>query len=381
MLPEGAGMSHSNVAGTPRLARRVRSQPWREHLRRIGFKNSADADWMGADLFGTRVLADPLPEGGFELLMQRQDPRTVLLPGGPRLPGGLDELQIREEVWNQVRRTLPTERSADLAAALRPDLATATHRALAALDAGTYRRFIDVQALAAHGSHYRYGTSTSAERTSAEVTAVQTRDPDVSARLASEHPDPEIRAMAAANPACPAAVLLRCAENELVGVVRRALLAQSSRSTGLTEVLTLNTLTRGPLDHELVLLLLHTEVVVEYEAALMSHVLSADPSARLAAAQAATSASPHRRDPLHEQLLLSARRVPYALSLIYVVLGDQGLEDRDRVRWLTQHPHPKIRALFGYYLQHNPNPGGRSNGAPAPGTASASDRAPRGGGL
>ncbi len=342
--PSGTG------SGTLRPARDA-EQPWRGHLRRIGFIDGPGGGQMVTQFFGTQVFADPLPEGGFELSRQRHDPRTLLLPGGPRLPGDLDELQIREEVWNQVRRTLPTGQLADLAAVLRPDLVTATRRALSAMTEGSYRRFIDFKTLSIHGPQYRYGTGVSAERTAAEITAEHTRDPDVVTQLAAEHPDPEIRALAVGNRACPPTVLLRCAENEVTGMVRRALLAQSSRATGLITVLTRNVLTRGPLDHNMTLrLLLHHECGEEYQAALMGHVLSAGPCFRLLAAREATSALPHRRDLVHERLLLGARRVPHTLTMIHTILGDEDLDNHQRVRWMTQHPHPKIRTLFDYYL-------------------------------
>lgn len=350
-------MSITTSKDTQLSAEQPREQAWRHHLRRLGFMETVGVDEMQADFFGTRVSANPLRQGGFELTMRRHGPRTVLVPGGPRLPNELDALQIREEIWNGVRRTLPRDQLPALGAALRPDLATATRRAISAMTAGTYRRFIDTEALSAHGSQYRYGTGTSAERTAAEVTAEHSSDPDVVTRLATEHPDPEIRALAVANPACPPTVLLYRAESEPAGVARRALLAQSNRATGLAKVLTVNVLTRGPRDEDLACrLVLHPETAEEHLAALWGHALRADPSARLRVAHAASSAPPQRRDSVHGRLLLDARRIPYTLTLIRTILGEQHLDNHDRVRWMTHHPHAKIRSHFNYYLHHEAEP-------------------------
>jgi len=119
---------------------------------------------METFFLGTRVLAEPALDHGVRLSVHRRDARTMLLPtGGPLLPGALDPLQLREEIWSLVRDTVPAAQRDELARRLRPTLDVATERTLTTMQTGHYRRFIDLDALRRHGLGYRYGTPVSAD--------------------------------------------------------------------------------------------------------------------------------------------------------------------------------------------------------------------------
>ena len=323
---------------------------WHLTLRDIGFTGPDDHGAMHAWWLGAHVCARPHPRGGFQVEVHYSDGRSVTLPGGPLLPSDLHPLQVREELWNQLRRIVPAQHLLELAAILRPTVAVATEQALTAMEHGTYRRTIDTGELSRHGSHYRYGTLRSAERTAAEVAAAQSPEPRLVAHLATEHPDPLIRALAVANLACPNDTLLHCAANDRSRPVRVALLKCANPGSEFIERLTVNVLTQGRLDLDLTLdLLLHPLCPSKFQDALMDHAHRATPQFRLQAVDRANTAPPHRRDHLHQELLARPIRRPHTDELLSAVLGHLGPANRERIDWIANHPDNRIRRLAARY--------------------------------
>ncbi len=221
------------------------------------------------------------------------------------------------------------------------------------MEDGTYRRFIDFDMMRPYGLGYRYRTTTSAEHTAASVAAAQCGDPVAVSTIAGAHPDPEIRALAVTNLACPDDVLLRIAGIDPSHEVRTALLQRPPGHPDLIEALAINVLTNGHLDiYSTLRLLLHPQTPAQFHAALMDRVYRAGPQFRLHAAAAANNAPAQRRIYLHEQLLSHATRIPYTVDLIDAVLGPEGLANLERVAWLLNHPNRKIARLASHYLHH-----------------------------
>lgn len=323
---------------------------WHATLGEIGFTGPDDQGAMHVWWLDAQISARPHPRGGFQVEVHSSDGRIVTLPGGPLLPSDLHPLQVREELWNQLRRIAPARHHLELAAVLRPSVAVATNHALAAMDHGTYRRVIDTDTLSQHGFHYRYETLRSAERTAAEVAATQSTEPEVVARLATEHPDPEIRALAVANPTCAKDTLLRCAANDRCRPVRVALLKCANPGRELIEALTVNVLTQGRLDLYLTLdLLLHPLCPDGFQEALMDHVHWASPQFRLQAADRANIAPPDRRDHLHQELLARPIRRPHTDELLSAVLGHPCPANSERIHWITNHPDHRVKRLAAQY--------------------------------
>ncbi|MGI8887880.1 MAG: hypothetical protein ACR2GB_02750 [Nocardioidaceae bacterium] len=274
----------------------------------------------------------------------------LLNEGGPLLPGDLDPLQLREEIWTQVHDTVPPAQRDELARRLRPTLEVATERTLTTMRTGQYHRFIDLDALRRHGPGYRYGSAVSADRTAAEITASQTPDPDVLSTLANNHPDPEVRALALANPNCPEPVLNRQARHDMSRAVRCAALHHPAAGSEVLEGLALNILTNGQLDINMTLkLLLHAGCPADFSSALIDRIHAARPEFRLQAAYEATHAPPTRRDYLHLELLARATRNPYGVKLVSAVLGREGVDDEERLRWLMTHAQARTRRLIMEY--------------------------------
>jgi len=49
-------------------------------------------------------------------------------------------------------------------------------------------------------------------------------------------------------------------------------------------------------------------------------------------------------------VLRAAKRIPYTVELIDTILGDAGLANDKRIRWLLNHPDWRITRLATHYL-------------------------------
>jgi len=229
-------------------------------LSSAGFVGPYEDGSMRAWFFGTRVAAEPHPTG-FRFDVHRNDGDILTLPGeGVILPADLDPLQIREAILAEVGSTVGWSLRSRLESVLQPSVRVATDRALRTLDEGTYQRYVDLDDLILRrGANHIPGGMRNCERTAAEVAARGATDGPVVARIATEHPDGEIRALAVANALCPDDALLMAAEKDTDRQVRNALLERDSPPVGLVEALTISVLLHGPLDLHLAMKLLLRE--------------------------------------------------------------------------------------------------------------------------
>jgi len=325
--------------------------PWMRALSSAGFVGPYDDGSMRAWFFGTLVVAAPHPTG-FRFDAYRND-GVMTLPGeGVILPADLDPLQIREAILAEVGSTVGRSLRNRLRSVLQPSVRVATDRALRTMDDGTYQRHVNWDDLILRrGGNHIPGGMRNCERTAAEVAARGATDGSVVARIATEHPDGQIRALAVANAHCPDDALLMAAETDNDGQVRNALLERDSPPVGLVEAVTMSVLLHGSLDlHLAVKLLLREDCPPQFEAALLDRVYAAGPQFRVGATRRAHAAPPERRDLIHTHVLRAAKRIPYTVELIDAILGDAGLANDERIRWLLNHPDRRIARLATHYL-------------------------------